>query len=141
MSRTGRRWVVVLATLSVACGEREPEVVDGDQIVVVAAPELMERVGPRLRRALEPTPFALPDAKAFELTEVDPASEAWAEAQRAPQLLLIGGATDPWIVEALDRRNAPPPEVPSQTELSNVWAPRQHVLVMVMDPENTRAPT
>ena len=136
-----RRWVVALVALTAACSEREPEIVDGDQIVVAAAPAVMEKVGTRLRRALEPTPFALPDAKAFELTEVDPASEAWAEAQRAAQLLLIGGPEDPWILDALERRNVELPAVPSQTELSNVWAPRQHVLVLLLDPENTRAPT
>jgi len=138
MSRTARRGVIVLAALLVACGEREPEIVDGDRIVVGAAPAVLERVGPRLHRALEPTPFALPDAKAFELTEVDPASEAWAEARRAPQVLLIGGPEDPWIVEALDRRNVELAQVPSQTELANVWAPRQHVLVLVLAPDDTR---
>jgi hypothetical protein len=136
-----RRWVVALAALAVACSESEPEIVDGDQIVVAASPAVMERVGTRLRRALEPTPFALPDARAFELTEVDPTTEAWTEARRAAQVLLIGGPEDPWILDALERRNVELPPVPSDTELANVWAPRQHVLVLLLDPDNTRAPT
>jgi hypothetical protein len=121
-----------------ACRERAPEVVDGDLIVVAASPAMWDRLGPRIRRALEPTPFALPDANAFELTPVDPAGETWPQARRARQLLLIGSPADPWVVEALERRNLETPAVPSQTELRNVWAGDQHVLLLLLPADDTR---
>jgi hypothetical protein len=121
-----------------ACSERAPEVVDGDLIVIGVSPTMWERLGPRLRRALEPTPFALPEAKAFELTPADPADPTWEEARRARQLLLIGSPGDPWIVDALERRNVELPDVPSQTELLNVWAGDQYVLLLLLAADDTR---
>jgi hypothetical protein len=130
--------LAAVALVATACGESAPEVVEGDLIVVGAAPAMWERLGPRIRRSLEPTPFALRDERAFRLTQVDPAAEGWEATRTADQLLLIGSPEDPWIAEALARRNVETPDVPSQTELANVWDGGQHVLLLLVPANDTR---
>ncbi len=120
-----------------ACGG-EPAVGSADQIVIAVTPSLWDEIGARLRVVLEPTPFPLPGEQAFELNHVDPAAETWSEQRRARQLLLIGSAEDPWIAEALERRPGPPPPVPSQTDVGEVWATGQQVLALLLPDDDPR---
>ena len=121
--------VLVLA----ACGARATG--DADQIVAGADPSVWERVEQELRQELEPTPFALPGERAFDLANHDPTAGSWEEARLARQVLLIGTPEDPWIAEALDRWRGPSPEVPSRTEVTDVWASGQHVVVLLLPAE------
>ena len=123
-------WAAPALLALAACSESTPEVIDADALVVAAAPETWERLGPRIRRTLEPTPFALPGEKAFDLTHVDPSGATWAEDRQADQLLVIGSPEDPWVADLIERRKLAPPSVPSQTELMDVWDGTQYVVLL-----------
>ena len=125
------------ALVLAACGDRATG--DADQIVVGADPAVWERVEQQLRQELEPTPFALSGERAFQLTHADPTASSWDEERLARQLLLIGTSEDPWINEALDRWRGPAPQVPSRTEVADVWANGQHVLVLLLPAEGPEA--
>lgn len=125
------------ALVLAACGSRATG--DVDQIVVGADPAAWEQVEQLLRRELEPTPFALPGERAFELTHADPTASSWEEARLGRQVLLIGTAENPWIAEALERWRGAPPQVPSRTEVADVWANGQHALVLLLPAEMPEA--
>jgi hypothetical protein len=126
--------VCLLVPTFAACGP-EPAVGGPQAIVVGTRTAVWEQVAPALRETLEPTLYSLPDERAFDLEHADPTAEAWEEQRRARQLLLIGGPDDPWIEEALRQWRGPPPQVPSQTEVANVWARGQRVLVLLLPEE------
>jgi len=129
---------LVLALGAAACGD--DAVVGGpDRIVVGAAPTVWEQLSDRLREVLEPTYFPLPDEQAFELVPADPTAEPWEEERRAHQVLLIGTPDDPWIADAWKRGVGPSPPVPSLTELTDLWAKGQRVLMLLLPPEGVDA--
>lgn len=125
------------ALVLAACGSRATG--DVDQIVVGADAAAWERVEQLLRQQLEPTPFALPGERAFELTYADPTASGWEAARLGQQLLLIGDSENPWIAEALGRWRGPPPQAPSRTEVTDVWANGQHALVLLLPVEMPEA--
>ena len=136
------RPLIVLATVAIAaCGEsRAAPTGDADDIVVAADPALAGQIRGRVTAALAPDLFAIPNARAFQVTFHDPTTaDDWARSRTARQLVLIGKPDDAWMADAVKRAGAGPdslPAAPALVELEDVWANDQQVMVVVVPDAN-----
>ena len=125
---------VLLASVLAGC-ERPRAWGDWNAIIVGASEEQWAAVGEMVESALEATIITVRTEKTFRVTHQEPTGEAWRMLQRFRQLLLIGTADSPWMVEALalaNRESFNPPEI---FQVENVWARGQTVTVLLLSSE------
>jgi hypothetical protein len=121
-----------------ACGKPEAGG-EANSIVFAARPEIWTAVERPLANALAPRYPTLRGEAAFQLTHQDPASDAWAEARVAREIVLVGAATDPWMEPVLADQDSVP-EAPALLQTEDVWAKGQRVTLLILpDSADTRA--
>ncbi|MQA89482.1 MAG: DUF4837 family protein [Gemmatimonas sp.] len=101
--------------------------------------ELREELGPALRASLEPHVFTVRNEPIFDVAYLDPEDPAWSDLRLMRGILLVGGATDPQVSEALaqaDDLGAIDP--PAVLQIADVWAKRQIVTVALLPPDAER---
>ncbi len=123
---------------SAACDTLPLALGDVHAIVVTAAPELWDEVGPTALSTLGPTVFTVRDERTFRVSYEEPADEAWARLRRLRQLLLIGKASDPWMaapLAELDEPVAPPQHI----QVAEVWGREQLVTLVILEEDTDLA--
>ncbi|MEZ4416300.1 MAG: DUF4837 family protein [Gemmatimonadota bacterium] len=126
--------VTLLACLApVACG-KSGAYGDANSIIVGVPNELWEVVSGSTREALERRVFTVADEKAFTVTQIDPREADWNNLRQFKQVLLMGGENEPWIQEALERREGNVALAPPQIlQAHDVWARSQLVTIVLLN--------
>jgi hypothetical protein len=129
-----------LLVLGLAACEQPRAHGDAHAIIVGTSPELWEQVEDVVHEALEPTILTVREEGSFRVTWQDPTVGAdWGNLRRFRQVLVIGSERDPWVAEALERRDRTEPLSPPQVlQVQNVWARGQQVSI-ILTPEEDRA--
>jgi len=113
---------------------------DPDSIIVAARADLWEEIQDTVTSALEPRIFTVRNERTFTLTHQDPREEPWGRLQLFRQELVIGTADDPWVAEALAKRQGSAPLSPPQiVQAQDVWARQQLVTVLLLSPDGDPA--
>lgn len=134
MNKTTLVAALAFATLgSTACDSPGIAYGDANSIIAVMSPELWDEVADATHDALEPTIRTVRDEKTFTVTYQEPYAEFWPELRRFRQMLLVGTADDPWVVEALDKARDPITE-PGLHQVFNVWSRGQSVTLVLLPP-------
>jgi hypothetical protein len=109
---------------------------DANAIIVASDPDLWSRVENVVQETLEPTIQTVTDERTFRVTWQDPnRGEHWGNLRRFRQVLVIGGQDDPWVSEALEKRDASVALSPPQLlQVQNVWARGQQVSILLLPP-------
>ncbi len=126
--------VGVLALLAVAatgCDSSGIAYGDVNSIIAVMAPDLWSEVEEDVYGALEPTIRTVRDEKTFTVTYQEPFAQYWRELRRFRQILLVGTATDPIVIEALDRAGEEIGE-PGLYQIGDVWARGQSITLALL---------
>jgi hypothetical protein len=122
--------IVMVAALS---GCDKPQALGQmNNVVVATSDEVWTALAPDIDDALESRSFTVRDERIFDVTQVDPQGEEWERLRLLRQVLVIGGAEDPWVREALDRHRGDTPEPPAVVQARNVWAQNQLVSIIVL---------
>ena len=124
----------VLASVSAGC-EAPPAWGELNSIIAVTSDEQWDALGERVESALEATIVTVRAEKTFRVTHQSPTGEAWGNMRRFRQLLLIGAADSPWMVEALalsGRESFNPPVI---FQVEDVWARGQTATVLLLPSE------
>ena len=98
--------LALLAIATAGCDTAGIAYGDVNAIIAVMSPELWSEVQYDVYEALEPTVRTVRDEKTFTVTYQEPFAEHWIDLRRFRQILIVGCANDPVIVEALDRAGA-----------------------------------
>jgi hypothetical protein len=126
--------VLFLASLSAAC-DKQGAWGEANSIIIAASPELWGQVTDTVKSALEPRIRTVRDELMFQVTHQEPEGEYWPNLRRFRQLLLVGTPDEPWIQAAVGKLRSSP-ELPSITQVRDVWARDQLVTLLLLPREN-----
>ena len=124
----------VLTLLSIGAGACETTGIaygDVNSIIAVMSPELWSEVEEDVYEALEPTIRTVRDEKTFTVTYQEPFAEYWGDLRRFRQILIVGSATDPVVVEVLDRADEQISQ-PGVHQLGDAWARGQSITLVLL---------
>src|SRR5690606_17385107 len=62
----------------------------------------------------------------------------WTRLREWRQVLVVGGADDPWVRAVLDRQDAAPTQLPAMVEAQGIWARGQTVTALVLPTASRR---
>lgn len=129
-----RAFAVLAGLLASASGcELPPAHGDANAFIVGASPALWAEVEEVFLEAMEPTIQTVRDERPFRITHQDTGeTEAWGLLSRFRQVLVLGVEGDPWIDDALEELEEPPPAAPAIFQVLNVWARGQQVSVLLL---------
>ena len=125
---------VLLASVVAGC-EDPPVWGELNSIIAVTSDEQWAALGESVESALEATIQTVRAEKTFRVTHQAPTGAAWGNMRRFRQLLLIGAADSPWMVEALalaGRESFSPPEI---FQVEDLWARGQTATVLLLASE------
>ena len=125
---------VVLASVLAGC-EDPPAWGELSSIIAITSDEQWDVLGERVESALEATIQTVRAEKTFRVTHQPPTGVAWGNMKRFRQILLIGAADSPWMVEALAltrRESFNPPEL---FQVEDLWARGQTATVLLLASE------
>ncbi len=133
MRRT-RAFAVVLGLFASVSGcDLPPAHGDANAFIVGASPALWAEVEDVFLQAMAPTIQTVRDERPFRITHQDPEElEDWGLLRRFRQVLVLGSAGDPWIAQALEALEVPPPQAPASLQILNVWARGQQVSILLL---------
>ncbi len=129
-----RGFVLLLGLFASASGcELPPAHGDANAFIVGATPALWAEVEDVFLQAMEPTIQTVRDERPFRITYQDPEElAAWGLLSRFRQVLVLGVEGDPWIDEAIEELEEPPPPAPAIVQVLNVWARGQQVSILLL---------
>lgn len=140
-SRPGILVCALAALLAAGCGQQGAIGNANTLVLVTASDSLWQEVRDTTESVLEPTFYSTREEKMFYVEGVDTASTLDYQRLRTfRQVTLFGTPNDRFIREAMDQADLDAEEVspPRVFETSDMWATGQHVIVAVLDPEDTR---
>ena len=123
--------LALLSILAAGCDTRGMAYGDVNSIIAVMSPELWAEVENDVYGALEPTIRTVRDEKRFTVTYQEPFAEFWTDLRRFRQILLVGSATDPVVVEALDGANVQISQ-PGMHQIGDVWSRGQSITIVLL---------
>ena len=114
---------------------------DPHAIIVVSSEDVWPALEDSVLAVLSPDVFTLRNERTFRVTYQVPEGIEWQRLRKFKETVLIGGADDPWMAEALAAADDPVDfDVPGIVEVENVWANGQNLTIMVVDPARDVAP-
>ena len=125
--------LALLAIAAAGCDTAGIAYGDVNAIIAVMSPELWSEVQDDVYEALEPTVRTVRDEKTFTVTYQEPFAEHWIDLRRFRQILIVGSANDPVIVEALDRAGEQISQL-GMHQIGDVWA-RGQAITLALLPE------
>jgi len=125
--------LALLAIATAGCDTAGIAYGDVNAIIAVMSPELWSEVQDDVYEALEPTVRTVRNEKTFTVTYQEPFAEHWIDLRRFRQILIVGSANDPVIVEALDRAGEQISQL-GMHQIGDVWA-RGQAITLVLLPE------
>ena len=117
--------------LAAACGGGPEVEGPAHEVVVVASADRWSDLEQAVRGAIERRVSGVSDERVFSIVHQEPYAEGWEERSRAPQIVAIGTAEDPWIQEVIAEAETQLHE-PGLGRVLGVWAEGQVVNVLLL---------
>jgi hypothetical protein len=121
------------------CNTTPQAVGNVSSIIVITTDSLWRAIGDSLGRALEPPIFTVRDEPTFEVTQVSPQDQRWADLREFRQVLVIGTAADEWVAPVLRKAGTGGATAPALLQTRDVWARNQFATALVVPAEGSSA--
>jgi hypothetical protein len=135
MKKATLLFLLTLPALATAACDKSLAFGDPNAVIVAAPPDWWPELQDTVFAVLAPDVFTLRNERTFRLNYDDPTSPDWELKRKFREEIVIGSREHPWMVEALAAvDDTVTIAVPGIYEAEEVWARRQRVTLVLVDP-------